>query len=78
MNNSTDRSNYSAVSAPSEYQDLHLRQTENAGEYQELVPKTQMGAELVVKMSDITYENTKMEGQGKIETKNQNNVNMKS
>ena len=60
MNNSTDRRKDSAVSAPSEYQDLHLRRPENAGEYQELSTETK------------AYENTNMEGQSKGETKNQN------
>ena len=60
MNNSTDRSKDSPVSAPSEYQDLQSQHQENAGEYQELAPEAK------------TYENTKMEGQSKGETKNQN------
>ena len=64
-NNSTDRTNNSLVAAPSEYQDLHLRYPENAGEYQELVPESKTGAELVMNMPDITYENTKVEGQNK-------------
>ena len=67
-NNSTDRTNNSPVE-PSEYQELYLRHPENAGEYQELVPESKLGAELVMNMPDITYENTKVEGQSKSKPK---------
>ena len=50
----------------SQYQDLNLQAQENQGQYQELV-KTQ---ETSVKL-EITYENTRMEGQNKSGTKNQ-------
>ena len=68
-NNSTDRTNNSPVSTSTEYQDLHLQNPDNAGEYQELVPESKMGTELVMNMPDITYKNTKIEGQNKSNSK---------
>ena len=48
------------------YQDLNLQAQENQGQYQELVKKPETSVKL-----EITYENTRMEGQNKSETKNQ-------
>ena len=60
------KKNETEQAATSQYQDLNLQAQENQGQYQELV-KTQ---ETSVKL-EITYENTRMEGQNKSETKNQ-------
>ena len=63
------------VEAPREsltglHQGLHLRPPENPGQYQELVTKQETSVKLVNNNPEITYENTKMEGQNKSETKN--------
>ena len=60
------KKNETEQATTSHYQDLNLQAQENSGQYQELV-KTQ---ETSVKL-EITYENTRMEGQNKSETKNQ-------
>ena len=54
-----------------QYQDLDLRTPENTGQYQELVKEAETPIKLVNNNPDITYENTKMEGQNKSGTKNQ-------
>ena len=59
-------------STTGQYQDLDLRLPENPGQYQELVKETETSVKLFINNSDITYENTKMEGQNKSEPKNQN------
>ena len=53
-----------------QYQDLHLRPPEKPGQYQELVTKQETSVKLVNNNPEITYENTKMEGQNKPGTKN--------
>ena len=53
-------------------QDLDLRPPENTGQYQELVKNPETSVTLVINNQDITYENTKMEGQNKSGTENQN------
>ena len=58
-------------STTAQYQDLNLQTPENPGQYQELVKKSVKSVKLVINNPDITYENTKMEGQNKSETKNQ-------
>ena len=55
----------------SEYQDLHHRPPENTGQYEELVTKQETLVKLVIKKAEITYKNTKMEGQKESEPKNQ-------
>ena len=57
-------------STTAQYQDLNLQTPENPGQYQELVKKSETSVKLVIYKPDITYENTKMEGQNKSETKN--------
>ena len=52
----------------SQYQDLDLCAAEKPGQYQELVAKP---VKLITDKSDITYENTKTEGQNKSDPKNQ-------
>ena len=52
----------------SQYQDLDLCAAENPGQYQELVAKP---VKLITNKPDITYENTKKEGQNKSDPKNQ-------
>ena len=63
--------NNNTTTGTSEYQDLHQRLEENTGQYQELVTKQETSVKLVIKKPEITYENTKMEGQNKSEPKNQ-------
>ena len=58
--------------AASQYQDLDLQPPENIGQYQELIKGRETSAKLVVNKQEITYENTKMEGQNKSGTKNGN------
>ena len=65
------KKNKTEQATTSQYQDLDLRTPENAGQYQELVKETETSIKLVNNNPDITYENTKMEGQNKIGTKNQ-------
>ena len=60
------KKNETEQAATSQYQDLNLQAQENQGQYQELV-KTQ---ETSVKL-EITYENTRMEGQNKSGAKSQ-------
>ena len=60
------------ASTTSQYQDLDLLPPENPGQYQELVKNPETSIKLFINNSDITYENTKMEGQNKSEPKNQN------
>ena len=55
----------------SQYQDLNLQTPENTGQYQELFKKPETLVKLVINKPDITYENTKMEGQNKRGTKRQ-------
>ena len=55
----------------SQYQDLDLCAPENTGQYQELVIKSDTSVKLVINKPEITYENTKMEGQNKSEPKKQ-------
>ena len=55
----------------SQYQDLNLQTPENTGQYQELVKERETSVKLVTNKKEITYENTKMEGQNKREPKNQ-------
>ena len=55
----------------SQYQDLDLRTPENTGQYLELVKEPETSVKLVNNRPEITYENTKMEGQKKSELKNQ-------
>ena len=57
-------------STTGQYQHLDLRTPENTGQYQELVKKSETSVKLV-NNPEITYENTKIEGQNKSETKNQ-------
>ena len=52
-----------------EYQDLHLQSLDNTGEYQEPATKPETSVKLVINKPEITYENTKMEGQRKSEQK---------
>ena len=63
--------NNNKTTGTSEYQDLHQRPLENTGQYQELVTKQETSVKLLIKNPEITYENTKMEGQNKSEIKNQ-------
>ena len=63
--------NLQALENTEQYQDLDLRTPENIGQYQELVKETETSVKLVNNNPDITYENTKMEGQNKSEPKNQ-------
>ena len=62
--------NNNKTTGTSEYQDLHLRPLENTGQYQELVTKQKTSVKTVNNKPEITYENTKMEGQNKSGTKN--------
>ena len=62
--------NKNTTTGTSEYQDLHLKPPENIGQYQELVTKQETSIKIVNNKPDITYENTKMEGQRKSEPKN--------
>ena len=54
-----------------QYQDLNLQTPENPGQYQELVKKPETSEKLVINEPEITYENTRMEGQNKGKPKNQ-------
>ena len=63
--------NQARESTPGQYQDLDLGPPENPGQYQELVKKSETSVKLVINKPEITYENTKMEGQNKSGTKNQ-------
>ena len=55
----------------SQYQDLDLQTPENTGQYQELVKTPETSVKLVTDKPDITYENTRIEGQNRSGTKNQ-------
>ena len=57
--------------ATSQYQDLDLRTPENTEQYLELFKEPETSVKLVNNRPEITYENTKMEGQNKSEQKNQ-------
>ena len=65
------KKNISKESTTGQYQDLNLRTLENTEQYQELVKKPETSVKLVINNPDITYENTKMEGQNKSKPKNQ-------
>ena len=54
----------------SQYQDLDLCAAENPGQYQELVKNPETSVKLVNNNPDITYENTKTEGQNESDPKN--------
>ena len=67
-------------STTGQYQDLDLQVHENPvdlqihenpGQYQELAKNPETSVKLVIDKPEITYENTKMEGQNKSRTKNQ-------
>ena len=65
------KNNKTEQATTSQYQDLDLGTPENTGQYQELVKETETSVKLVNNNPDITYENTKTEGQNKCGTKNQ-------
>ena len=65
------KKNISIEATTGQYQDLNLRTLENTEQYQELVKKPETSVKLVDNNPDITYENTKTEGQNKSEPKNQ-------
>ena len=62
--------NQTKESTTGQYQDLDLQTHENTIEYQELVKNPETSVTLVINNPEITYENTKMEGQNKCEPKN--------
>ena len=68
------KENETRESTTSQYQDLDLCAAENPGQYQELhvLAKPDTSVKLITNKQDITYENTKMEGQNKSDPKNQN------
>ena len=57
--------------ATSQYQDVDLRTPENTVQYLELVKEPETSVKIVSNNLEITYENTKMEGQNKSGTKSQ-------
>ena len=57
-------------STTAQYQDLNLQTPENPEQYQQLVEKLETSVKLIINNPDITYENTRMEGQNKSGTKN--------
>ena len=65
------KKNISIEATTGQYQDLNLQTPENTVQYQELVKNPETSVKLVINKPEITYENTKMEGQNKSETKNQ-------
>ena len=66
-----EHSKTSKESTKGQYQDLDQGIAENPGQYQELVKEAETSVKLVINKPDITYENTKMEGQNKRDPKNQ-------
>ena len=64
------KKNKTEQATTSQYQDLDFRSQDNTGQYQELVKAPEMLVKLVNNSNDITYENTKIEGQNKSGTKN--------
>ena len=69
------KKNKTEQATTSQYQDLDLRSPDNTEQYQELVKTAETSVKLVNNSNDITYENTKMEGQNKSGTKNQSEQN---
>ena len=65
------KENKTGEATRSQYQDLDLRTPENTGQYLELVKEPETSVKLDNNRPEITYENTKMEGQNKSEPKNQ-------
>ena len=61
--------NETRESTTSQYQDLDLCAAEKPGQYQELVAKP---VKFIKDKPDITYENTKMEGENERDPKNRN------
>ena len=63
-------------SSTDQYEDLHIRPSENTGEYQELVKKPETSVKLIIHTCkpEITYENTNKEGQSTSETKSQSEL----
>ena len=57
-------------STTAQYQDLNLQTPENPEQYQQLVEKSETSVKIIIYNPDITYENTRMEGQNKSGTKN--------
>ena len=70
--------NNNTTTGTSEYQDLHQRPQENTGQYQELVTKQETSVKLVNNKPDITYENTKMEGQKESEQSQYEELNTRN
>ena len=65
------KKNKTREATTSQYQDLDLGTPENTGQYLELFKEPETSVKLVNNRPEITYENTKMEGQNKSEPKNQ-------
>ena len=65
------KKNETEQATTSQYQDLDLQTPKNTGQYLELVKEPETSVKLVTNRPEITYENTKMEGQNKSEPKNQ-------
>ena len=65
------KKNKTGEATTSQYQDLDLRTPENTGQYLELVKEPETSVKLDNNRPEITYENTKMEGQNKSEPRNQ-------
>ena len=66
------KENKTGEATTSQYEDLDLCAAENQGQYQELVAKPDTSVKLITNKQDITYENTKTEGQNKSDPKNRN------
>ena len=61
--------NNSTTTEATQYQDLHLRPPEHTGQYQELIMNQETSVKIVFNKPEITYENTKIQGQRESETK---------